>query len=629
MRQSSRMFWMVGLLAPCAAAMGAAPSPFTMGKGVPADVYLYIHCVDNPEQEYLNQHWDRVGKAFVESGVVEEVHKLIASSLDEDARGKFEAFWKRADELVHEFDWQAKVHEFVYTARMGFPWPEYLFLLRCDPEAADKNASVLATILKEIAQAVGNEDNKVMCTSAKVHGATVWTLGMDESPDSPMPLARRIYVRVAHRGELVAIALDRELLSDSLALLAGEADKPGLTQSARYRRAMSSLPPAEDMCSFLDLSALFGGFRAIMETDLDEHGRDEEAKKILDALGKGVNELAVIDYVASTVRTDGYRQLSNTVTQLSPDAEQSRLYKAICRQEPIKRFDRHIPKEATGYSVWAGINWDALYDAVLDFIGTEVPEGKDLLTRWDAVQEEIGFRPKRDVLSWLDGPIISATIPAAVPGPFRSEDSVLLIQVRDEKKAAEKVKAGLDKLNDLLRSVQQPLASQPAEVSGADGFRTVTHPMLAMFLQPVYGVADGYLIIGTSPQAVDACLATARGERPSVVENERVVSEGLIPKGPVYSASFADMTKLGQNIAQMLGMMGMVSAMIPQQPELKPVKSLIGIAGRLAPVAMKLDFFVSQSAVCTFDGKAWHVRQVTNYSPPKPEDSGRQGVVNE
>ena len=143
--------------------------------------------------------------------------------------------------------------------------------------------------------------------------------------------------------------------------------------------------------------------------------------------------------------------------------------------------------------------------------------------------------------------------------------------------------------------------------------------MMMMVFSPVYGFADGHLILASSPAAVEACLATAKGQRPSVAENARVISEGLIPKGPVYSAGFADLSRMGQEMSMALGMMGMVSTMMPPQPELKPVKDIILLLGKLAPVVQKLDFFVSNSTVVTFDGKAFHTRQAVSYKLPSPK----------
>ena len=618
-----RYSWMIlaaALLVPSASALPAsAEERFTLGKAVPADVYVYTHAAHNPEQEFLQEHWSRVHKAFEASGIVNEVHDLIAGQLPNPGnRQEFEAFWTKAGELIRGVDWKAKIHEFVYTSRIGPPgpgpmqWtmPDYLVLLRYDPGPAKKNAAAFAAVLKEIATAVGGEAAGVRFISKESRGATIWTLG---SPGVPFSL------RVARRGGVVAISADSRLLDESLALLEGKSANPGLVKTERFRQAMAKLPPAENMKSFFDLPALLNGIRGIVRIGVEQSGGDQEAEKVLGLMGKVLDEFELLDYVASTSRMEGRRELTDTLAPLAPNAEKKRLYGAICQPPPIKQFDRYIPKEATGYSVWAGVDLQALYAAVLDFIAKEVPDGQRHLVRWDALQQEIGFNPQRDVLSWLSGPVVAVSLPAAYAGPFSAGDWAYLLKVRDEEKARRQVKAGMDKLNAMLTAAGQPLTIQPATIKNAEGFRTITHPMMMMVLNPVYGFADGHLVLGSSPGAVEACLATAKGQGPSVAKNARVIREGLIPNGPVYSASFSDLSAMGQEISMALRMVGMVSGMMPSDPQTKPVKDIILLLGKLAPVFQELDFFVSQSAVTTFDGKAFYTRQATSYKGPSPK----------
>lgn len=584
---------------------------FTLGQAVPSDVFIYIHGTHNPETEYLDKYWEDVWAAFKKTGMIEDLRALISSTAAPADREKLDSFWKRAGELIDGVDWDARISELAYTSRMGAPMSEHLLLLRYESDAkAAKNGAAFAAVLKEIESATGGESGGFTCHEQQAHGATIKSLGTRNVPFASL--------RVAVRGPVVAVAIDRTLLDESLGLLAGESDKKGLTQTDRFAQAMAKLPPAEDAAMFFDVKALIEGTRGIMEFAGEQAQHDEKAKEVLGVVGKALDEVNILDYLASTAHTDGYQQFDETIVTLAGDASKSRLYKAFCKPEPVERFDRFIPKEATAYTVSSGIDLGALYQAVLDFIAKEVPEGGSLLAKWDRAQNDLGFRPERDVFSWLGSQMVSVSLPAATPSPFSSDDSVFLIKVRNEKQAADKIRAGLDKLNQLLSRANQPLTSQPAEVSGAKDFRMVTHPMVAMFLHPVYGMAEGYLVIGSSPEAVQACLATARGERPSVTQNERVNREGILPKGPVTSADFADMTNLGRDIGQVLGLMGMVSAMIPDQPDTKPIRGLLGMVGKLSPVAMKLNFFVSQSSVTTFEKNAWRIRKVMNYREPKP-----------
>jgi hypothetical protein len=608
----TRYSWVAGLAAFLVLPVlvqAADASRFTLGKAVPSDVYICIQGVRNPQQEYIQKYWETVGKAFMESGVVEDVHNLIGTFAPEADRARFEAFWSKAGELIRGVDWHARVEEGVYAGRMGAPMSEFLLLLRYEEGKAAKNAEAFAAVLKEINAAAGPDSGVAFQTSTS-HGATVSTLSLKD--------ASFINLRVAVRGPVVALALDRTLLDEALAALDGKPVKTALVDTPRYKEAIAKLPPPENAVVFVDIRAIIEGVRGILHSAASQAAGDQNGQEAARVVGKVLDEFSMFDYVAATARTEGLKEISDSVLSLSPDAEKSRLFK-VFRPDPVEKFDRFVPKEATGYSVSSGVDLSALYAAVLDFISKEAVGGEKLLERWDQVQNEIGFRPDRDVFSWLGGQMITVTLPAVTPTPFSTKDSVTFIQLRDEKKAAEKIQAGLDRLNDFLTGRGTPLTSQPAEVEGANGFRMVTHPVIMMFFRPVYGISNGYLVIGTSSKAIEECLATARGEHPSVVQNERVQREALIPKGPVASASFKDLSTLGTDIAQVFNAMGFISAVMPNQPETKPIRGIIGILGKLGPVAEKIDFIRSSSSVATFDGRAWRCKTVTNYRSPTTE----------
>ena len=72
-------------------------------------------------------------------------------------------------------------------------------------------------------------------------------------------------------------------------------------------------------------------------------------------------------------------------------------------------------------------------------------------------------------------------------------------------------------------------------------------------------------------------------------------------------------------MGSIFAMAGMFGSFIPDKPETRPAKAMIGILGRLSPAVAQIDFLSSSATVCTFDGQAWTTTQVTNYKPaPKP-----------
>jgi len=79
-----------------------------------------------------------------------------------------------------------------------------------------------------------------------------------------------------------------------------------------------------------------------------------------------------------------------------------------------------------------------------------------------------------------------------------------------------------------------------------------------------------------------------------------------------------DRRRLGNEIAQLLGMVSMGASMAtarvedPQAREL--VTALAGMLTKLGPVAATIDFIEATAAVTTFDGTAWHTRKVIHYA---------------
>lgn len=224
--------------------------------------------------------------------------------------------------------------------------------------------------------------------------------------------------------------------------------------------------------------------------------------------------------------------------------------------------------------------------------------------------------------------MISVTLPAAVVTPMSGTDWVVMFRVKNSEIASQKINKAIDFVNGKLQEQGQMLMISPASVS-AEGFRQVTHPMAMMFLRPVIGVKGDWLVIGSSADPVNKCLAVDAGKAPSIVTSERFKKEGLIPKGPVLSASFKDTSRFGEELGQaaaMAGMIGgMITAMIPDQPEARKVKQVIqkamGIIMKLGPVLQKMDFYSSESAVTTYDG-ALTVRteKVITYKPAASDE---------
>jgi hypothetical protein len=518
-------------------------------------------------------------------------------------------------------------------------------MFRMEREAADRNAAGLKAILLEvkslIAQLAGLNEEEVQLgltfTEAEHLGAKVCTLSY----------ADELILSLAQRGDVIILATESnamplddaggeiqensqggvKLIDQVLKLLNGDRSVKRLIDKPSYRRAMAALPAPESERFFFDATNLFAdldrGFTWIRQS-LPESAR-LDSKPWLRAARKGLDHFRFIDCTASVETTEGFSTHCYSVTLLTPNAKDKPFYKAICGTPPVQQFDKYIPKTAVGFSVTSGIDWTALYEAITGYIRDEIPGGTEILDSWDTFQEEKGFHLDRDLLSWLGNEMISVSMKPAVPNPFGGGDWVLLVQVKDQSKAEEAIRRGVAKLTGLLGGGQSPpLTTQPAKSPALKGFQSLMFPPMAMFLRPVYGFADNYLIIGSSEKAIARCLKTARGEAPSVLENKRYIREGLAPDGPVTSVSFADKSKMGQQMAQALGMLGMSGAMMPIQADeqsAKMLRTIFGMAQKLAPVVAQINFYKSEASVTTFDGKMFRSEKVTHYKKPRPPEA--------
>ncbi|MFQ5591106.1 MAG: tetratricopeptide repeat protein [Phycisphaerae bacterium] len=341
---------------------------------------------------------------------------------------------------------------------------------------------------------------------------------------------------------------------------------------------------------------------------------DRLVKRLMDVPG-------LIDYVASVEHTEGYSTHSDCNTVLVADASDKPFYSVFGRRQPLTNFERYLPKETISFSVNAGVDLNALYGFIEDTIRQVGPKGQEILTKWEAVQEEVGFNVKKDLLAWIDSELIQMTVQQPM-----GTATVAMLKVANEETAREKLAAALNALSTgLQEAVQQnpmlamlAIQSSPATHEKLPGFHSVT---IGMQPQPaVLGVSGGYAIFGTSADAVALCLATAAGEHPNVKKNSQAMDEAVLPNGAFRSMSLTDMRTLGQEISEVVGAVGMMGGMaamaIPDPQGQQMLSKVLQLLMKLGPVAQKIDFYKSSASCTTFDGRVWQTHGVTNYKSP-------------
>ena len=623
----------------------AASDSWSLGGAVPDKVFMCVHTVRTQEEQFLRDYWAKVWQALRNAGLQNDLKALIVSNLGEADQAGFNESWALAEKLFAGVDWLAFVegNEFVYAQALKLPTPSHLFLSRTDRKITEKNFAGLKAILDQLASLAPDE---LIMKEFEAHGATGCRLQLGD--EVTIGLARRGDVIVACiEGGAIHIKIgsgdkktrakdpqDIKLFDQALRLLDGDESVGRLIDLPAFKATMAKLPKPECERFFMDAENLLTSLHKFcdeIEKLLGAQDAEEaqQAASWLRTVHKLVDQFAFFESVGSVTTMDGYSRHVYEVTLLTPDAMDKPLFKALCGGKPIKQFDKYLPKQATAFSVSSGTDFGAFYEAITDFVRDDVPGGQETLAMWAGIQEQIGFNVEKDLLSWLGNEFISVSMPPAIPSPFGGADWVMMIQVTDEAKAKATVDRGLAALMQIIKQKQAPpLTTQPANNPSLEGFLTLTHPMMMMFLRPVYGVADGYMIIGSSEKAILRCLKTARGENPSIRKNKRFIEEGLIPTGPATAVSFKDLSNLGQEIAQVLGLLGMVGNMVPTDDDAAEIiRPIFGMLQKLAPVVAQINFYKSKATVTMSGARILKTHTVTHYKePPRPEETSDQDV---
>jgi len=389
--------------------------------------------------------------------------------------------------------------------------------------------------------------------------------------------------------------------------IASDPDLASLRSSPRYAKAFDNA---------ITLAATHGG------------GEDWSgvAKRIVDRV---VTVPAILDWVASVESTDGYSVSGETIVSLVENAKQNPFYPVLASSKPTGNYARYLPQETLSFSVSQAIDLGQLYRFILDSVRGVGPKGEELLAKWDELQNTRGFSVEGDVLAWLQGDFVSVTLE-------NDKGSLYMLRVTDEELARSKMTRAIDLLTTGLAEAakQNPMLGMigvtrsPTVHEGLEGFENLTFAM-APATPLLWGVRDGQLMIGSSPEAVLTCLATAAGKHPGLRDNPRIKAEMLEPEGAATSVSLTDQRQLGKEIAQVLGLVtmgvGMAGAGVKDEQARGVMTAITGMLGKLTTVATTIDFYKSTASYTTFDGSAWRVHKVTHYAEPAPPPAVTSG----
>lgn len=577
----------------------------TMGRFIPADVWVFESNWHDPQRDFIDEHLSRVWASIKKSGVCEEFFNMVSSDMSADQKAEVDTFLDKATRLATAVNWGDLIeNEMAFGSRFTNVVPEFMFLFDAPADTRDANVAGLADIFSALADV----SSDLVLTQEDYEGAKVWRLAIADAP---------IVFLLAQKDNVIGMFMGEEAMHDCLNLMAGKSKKTAVVETDRFQDALSKVPAPTFSVSFVDMGGLFAFINRFPEMIAAEHGyaNDAEAQQWLDVAKAVIDEFDMFDYVIVTGAMDGTKEFVHSFTATKPGAKDKACLKMCSGQKPFDHFEKYVPKSAKGFAMSSGVNLSVMYDRIEEFVRTKVPEGDGHWSAWEKIQTDAGFSVRKDLLDWISGEFVNVTIPSTIQTPFGSSDQgVMMLRVSDSEIAKQQVDRVINWLDAQISDGDKPgLMITDAQNLPVKGFRNVTHPMIMMFLRPCVGVWNDWLVFGTSEQCVADVINTHSGDAENITANPRFIAEGLSPTGPVYGVSFTDLEKLSQELGQASMMMGMMGAFIPNEPETKPVRMMMNMFGKLGPTFMELNFLSSSSSVTRLENDGWSGTMVTVY----------------
>jgi hypothetical protein len=601
---------------------------FKLARAIPADAMLVVDTRDHAGKEFLDRQFQRVWDAVEKQNFDSDVKRLLRGLMQDQGEDidKFDTQWQQIRDLAAGVTWsQLGERECAFALKLAVPAGVDFVLLLVPPEdQVAKDFEGLTAILKKLVDLAPK--GELVLSSEGEGDVVVHKLAV------PNPMTPVSFTLARHKNVLV-VGFGPSMVEQTLALLRGQSDAAtaALASTERFQQAFKRLPAPTDSLFFVDLARLMvqcRGFAQMLaqmaNATASQPVESQPAGWSADFLPRIVDELDLWDYVAGVATTDGMKTTRDQVGVLREEAKIRPLFKALYANGPVRDPLKFIPKEATGVSVSNGLDFAAFYKAVLDFIEKQVPQGKDLIAQWQQQQESMGFNVEADLLSWLGGGYAKFN---ATRGSAYVQEWVFILDVRDEPKANQALDKLCTRLDEWL--VPNNGGVEDAKLEAAEGFKRVILPAFLAMLpigRPVFGVKDGHLFLGSSPEIVTTALEVGAGKQDNFSKNERFQKEGLPLGQNVAFFSFEDLSRLGEELGQAFAMAGLAQMMMPPEAQKNPaVVTILSIVNKIGRVVKTLDFYKSSCSVSTFDGNASTIKSVTNYQePPKPKPTTQE-----
>lgn len=636
-------FCVIALLAVSCASLGLEseePKGPPVHKGISSDAYIYVRATHNHERGFLDPCWDRVLKAFNESGIVEEVKGIVSEMMGASDTQALESMIGPYMDLLKAVDWGAFIEdEFVFGVHAGFPQHTHTVLVRMSVEKAAANMKALADLFDAVAEL----DESITTVHWNHDKAAIVTLDFG---NKWMPIAPTI----ACDGEVFVASTVKENVVTALELVSGaETTAVPIVETKAFKEAFDMLPEADDSVFYMEPDKIFTAYDNLSEWNgrtREELGINLGEKRFtLDEMMHLVHpHILMAERIATVETTRDRRTYMETVEILAPDWEQRPVAALFKNQPLIKDYARYVPANALSFSLSAGFDPAALHDMLLELFKKVAPQNisDGFLMQWKGIQDHIGFYLREDLLACIEGGAVSVSFPAERPTQFSSTESVTLLKLRNKEKMRSTFNHWTGMLGKLLDGITQQAVSEPGaspvaqilarfriklspvEIEGFEDGKKLTIAIMP-FLQPVFGFHGDHFVFASSENGLKTYLDFLVGGKPNILENEAYADLDLEVPDNLCKIGFEDVGASYQELAQFLSMTSMFTMMMPEnEPEVALVKKIIGLLPKLGPVVAAMDFMGYQAYSKAYESGMTVVRtrKVTTYrveEQPKEE----------
>jgi hypothetical protein len=599
-------------------AVAAEPTEsLDLRRAVPNEAFLAVHGKHNPERDFQREHFREVWKTFEQSGLGERVVQLVTDYVPEHEVEHAKAVLGDLAEAVSPVDGEALLvaEEVVYGQVMQFPSSQHVLAVRLTPEAAAGAEEAVKNLM-----ALAEEYTEGQLT--------VKTGEEGDTPVSALTVGEEVPFRpaVARLSEVLILSSSEQVLRSSLGrLLGGEGECK--FDDPRLQQALTQLPEPEDALTFYDAQLQLAKMREIGDFIREAGEDDPNAERIGEIVDRVLAEMSIVDHEVTVEYTEGNQNRTATFGKLLPGAENKVLGEMLLRGKPFQDWQTWIPSDALAYSLNTGANLHPAYEGIMWLLEERVPEAEPFLEQFEELQAEHDVYLDRDILQAFSGENVSVSFPPAEASPLGGQDSVLALRCHKPDRIRELLHQLVDRLREIPFVEKQDL--QLIESEDLEGFDTLSAAMLKLFqVAPVIGFRDGWMVVGSSPAAVEKVFATRAGEGETIVDTEAFQELDLEVEGPVHAIAYTDLAESTRQTARAIAQIGLIAPVIigmagqeADSEELKPVREVLGLLPSVAKIVSKFDFFEARLSVTQEgDEPATYMRRSVTVIRPLAEE---------